>query len=266
MRSHSSNKIWVHLDTGSKGDLFFHERGKPKPFPYLTRQVPKSWHMSNGTFHVHGRGKLRIKFLDYSTSRKYLIQQDVVEYDGTTMSQSGFDLILGTYTLKELGIVLNFQTKEIDIDEIILPMRDITKLSTRAKIERAWMANNNVMTHEPKSTLEATQRVVKILDARYEKADLNAVVTEHCTHLSIPDQEKLLKLLTEFEDLFDGTLGDWDTEPVSLKLKEGTRPYHGRPFPTPKAHKETLKKEVQRLCELGVLKWQSESEWLLLHS
>ncbi len=49
-------------------------------------------------------------------------------------------------------------------------MRVISKLSTRAKIERAWMANSNVMIHEPKSTLEATQQVVKILDAKYENA------------------------------------------------------------------------------------------------
>ena len=109
-------------------------------------------------------------------------------------------------------------------------MRDISKLSTRAKIERAWMANNNVMIHEPKSTLEATQPVVRIFDAKYEKADLNAVITDNCKHLSVPDQKKLLKLLTEFEDLFDGTLSDWDTEPVSLKLKEGAKPCHGRPF------------------------------------
>ena len=218
--SHPSNKIWVLLDTGSNGDLFFHEKGKPKLFPYLTRQVPKSWHKSNGTFHTHGRGKLRIKFLDYSSSIEYLVQPDIVEYDGMTMSKPGFDLILGTSTPKELGIVLNFRTKEIDIDEIILPLRDISKLSTRAKIERAWMANNNVMIHEPKSTLEATQWVVKVLDAKCEKADLNAVIADNCKHLSTPDQEKLPKLLTEFKDLFDGTLGDWDTEHVTLKLKE----------------------------------------------
>ncbi len=36
-------------------------------------------------------------------------------------------------TLKKLGIVLNFWTIEIDIDEIILPMREIIELSTRAK-------------------------------------------------------------------------------------------------------------------------------------
>jgi len=83
----------------------------------------------------------------------------------------------------------NFRTKEIDIDEIILPMGDITKLSTRAKIKRAWMANKSIMIHEPKSTLEATQWVVKISDAKYEKADLNAVVKEKCNHLSTLDQE-----------------------------------------------------------------------------
>jgi hypothetical protein len=38
------------------------------------------------------------------------------------------------------------------------------------------------MTHEPKSILEA---VFKILDAKYEKADLNAVALENCKHLSV---------------------------------------------------------------------------------
>jgi hypothetical protein len=79
-------------------------------------------------------GKLRNKFLDYSIIREYLVQPDIIEYDGFSMCQPGFDLILGTKILIELGIVLIFLTKEIDIDEIILPMRDITKLSTRAKI------------------------------------------------------------------------------------------------------------------------------------
>ena len=65
-----------------------------------------------------------------------------------------------------------------------------------------------LMILEPKSTLEATQGVVKILDAMDEKADLNAIVKENCNHLSASDQEKLPKLFTEFEDLFDRTLGD----------------------------------------------------------
>eukprot|EP00804_Cyclotella_cryptica_P016192 CCRYP_005685-RA/>CCRYP_005685-RA protein AED:0.45 eAED:0.81 QI:0/0/0/1/0.5/0.33/3/0/553 len=87
---------------------------------------------------------------------------------------------------------------------------------------------------EPQSTLEATKRLIKILDAKYEKADLRAIVRDNCTHLSGQEQARLLELLQEFEELFSGKLGDWDCKPVSLQLKEGAQPYHGRPFPIPK--------------------------------
>ena len=95
-----------------------------------------------------------------------------------------------------------------------------------------------------------------------EKADLKAVVEDNCKHLSVPEETKLLGLLTEFEELFDGTLGDWDSEPVSLQLKEGKKPYHGGAFSIPKVKGDTIEKVVKRLCELGVLKWQPESEWI----
>ncbi len=42
-----------------------------------------------------------------------------------------------------------------------------------------------------------------IVDAKHEKADLNAVIADN--HLSVPVQGKLLKFLTKFKDLFDGT-------------------------------------------------------------
>ena len=129
-----------------------------------------------------------------------------------------------------------------------------------SKMERAWTVNNS-MVHEPQSMHEATQRVVHILDAKYEKADLQSVASTNCTHLSLQDQNKLLELLTEFEELFDGTLGDWKTESVSFELKEGAKPYHGRPYPVPKSHKGTTIKEFNRLCDLGVLEFQPNSEW-----
>ena len=56
--------------------------------------------------------------------------------------------------------------------------------------------------------------MVKILDASYEKADLPELIKTNCTNLSPSEQAKLLEVLKEFEDLFDGTLGVWDTEPV----------------------------------------------------
>ena len=41
-------------------------------------------------FHIPGRDKLRKQFLDYSASREYLVQPDIVEYGRTTMSQPEF--------------------------------------------------------------------------------------------------------------------------------------------------------------------------------
>ncbi len=61
--------------------------------------------------------------------------------------------------------------------------------------------------------------------------------------------------------LFNDTLGDWKTKPVSFQLKEGSKPYHGRAFPVPKIQKEGLIREIERLCKLGVLERQPESEW-----
>jgi hypothetical protein len=68
-------------------------------------------------------------------------------------------------------------------------------------------------------------------------------------------------LLLDYESLFDGTLGDWNRPPVSIELKEGATPYHGRPYPIPQIHKATLIKEINRLVDIGVMKRQSSSQW-----
>ncbi len=90
------------------------------------------------------------------------------------------------------------------------------------------------------------------------------VVRDNCKHLKVDQQKKLLQLLNNFELLFDGTLGDWKTKPVSFQLKEGASPYQGRAFPVPKIHKDTLIKEVDRLVKLGILEWQQALEWASL--
>ena len=71
----------------------------------------------------------------------------------------------------------------------------------------------------------------------------------------------MLKLLQKYEELFDGTLGDFQTDPVGFDLVPGAKAYHGRAFPVPHAQKDVFKKEVNRLVGLGVLKPQLHSEW-----
>ena len=109
------------------------------------------------------------------------------------MTKPLFHLILGCSTMKELGIVLHFQTKEIKLDEISLPMRDIKNLRTRATADKAWKVNNSIYqstSKEPQSMLEATKCLIEILDANYEKADLRAITKEDCLNYPSTTEKK----------------------------------------------------------------------------
>ncbi len=70
------------------------------------------------------------------------------------------------------------------------------------------------------------------MDTKYEKADLPALIRENCSQTA-SNREKLLSVLLRFKLLFNGTLGDWKLPPVSFELKEGMKPYYGRPYPIP---------------------------------
>jgi hypothetical protein len=76
-----------------------------KQFPYLTRQVQKSWCTLNGTFQTKGKGDLQLKFFQYSNSKRVKIQPDVDEYGKGSVEKPMIDLILGTQTMDELGII-----------------------------------------------------------------------------------------------------------------------------------------------------------------
>jgi hypothetical protein len=195
---------------------------------------------------------VELNFFKYSDSKRYHVESDVVEYDKDNKPQ--YDLILGTVTMKEFCIILNFRDKMITIDEIILPMRNINNLKGSSILQ--VLRHNHSLAMEPQSTQDATEHATQILDAKYSKADLQSVVRDNCKHLSADQQKKLLQLLRKYELLFDGTLGDWKTKPVSFQL-----PYHGRAFPVPKIHKNTLIKGVERLVKPGVLEQQPASEW-----
>ena len=78
--------------------------------------------------------------------------------------------------------------------------------------------------------------------------------------MSPEEKTKLKCLLFKYEELFDGTLGTWNTEPVKLDLKPGAAPFCTHPYQIPRIHEETLRKEVERLIQLGVLKKCVDSE------
>ena len=101
----------------------------------------------------------------------------------------------------------------------------------------------------------------EIVDAKYAPAGLPAEIAK-LTHLPAEHRDALLKLVQKFEDLFDGTLGRWNTAPVELELKDpNCTPVHAKPYPVPQSQVVKLKAELKRNCELGIMRKVNRSEW-----
>ncbi len=223
-------------------DPLFLEKGSNKYIlPVVSRAVPESCSTSNGTFKTKKVGEVELSFIDYSASEKVHLCPAIVEYPKRGL-QPLYDLIIGKQTFHDIGAVLDFKERTITIDDILLPIRNINNLQLKSSISRALKYNSN-FAQEPESTRRATKCMVEILDTKYDKADLPSIVKNKCVHMSMPHQNLLLAWLLKYVELFDGMLGDWNLLPVSFELKEGAKPYHGRPCPIPKIHKATLIKK-----------------------
>ena len=51
-------------------------------------------------------------------------------------------------------------------------------------------------------------------------------VYNNAAQLNTDQREYFIELINEFEDLFVGTLGSLDTEPVDLELKPGSKTFN----------------------------------------
>ena len=101
----NSKLLWqVLLDSGSDGDILFQRKNDKLKVPYTKRITPQFWHTSMGLFKTEKLGKFSLTFPEYSASKRIDLWPDIVEYDPKEY-QPKFDLIIGTATMKELGIL-----------------------------------------------------------------------------------------------------------------------------------------------------------------
>ena len=141
----------------------------------------------------------------------------------------GYDIIIGQDLMQELDIMIDFARDICIWDRAELPMK-----SRDATSEEVFHIN------EPDSVANNIDHIKKILDAKYEPANLDKVV-DRITYLNPTEKTKLNRFLRKHENLFDGTLRKWVGRPYEIELKEGAMPHHMQPYPLPRAHKKTLK-------------------------
>ena len=236
--------IRILLDSGSSGSIILEKYVRKLR---MKKDTTTNWNTKGGNFQTTKKCKTTFILNEFFESRS-------IEWNLHVDSTPGphrYDMIIGRDIMSELGITLNFKEQTMSWDDSTVRMKDPETLS-----DLSDPINNffwNVEVNETEALQEASLRLKKILDAKYEAADLAKVVSA-CDYLNADEQSQLLTLLRKYEHLFDGTLGTWNNEPYNIELKEGAKPYHSRPFPIPKVHEHTLKVELNRLVEIGVLK------------
>jgi hypothetical protein len=85
--------VWVLLDSGSDSDLVCVDKDKPMLLPSPKRLVPQLWNTLNGMFQTKHKAEIELNFFEYSDSKRYLAEPDIVKYDKNNKPQ--YDLILG---------------------------------------------------------------------------------------------------------------------------------------------------------------------------
>ena len=145
-----------------------------------------------------------------------------------------YDMIIGSETFSDLGIVIDFQEKQIIWNDISVEMKDPTLFDIRKNLYSL------ALQAEPESFQDIQNWALHILNAGREGDPNLKQVVKSYKHLDQPQQDKLLALLNEYEELFDGKLGLWKTKPVALEIKPDDKPYHGKAFLVPHIHKKKI--------------------------
>jgi hypothetical protein len=140
-----------------------------------------------------------------------------------------YDLIIGRDLMHEIGIDISFSAAEVRWDNASIPMQPVDK-----------------------STEEFEQELLIAQDPLTTECcpiNINKIATV-CHLLTADQQETFHKLLRNLARLFDGTLENWKTDPVDLKLKDKNKiSYHAGPYPVLYSQEQVLKDEVQQLID-----------------
>ena len=196
-----------------------------------------------------------IRLAEFDKNRK-IDQQNCLVFDN---DKCNYDVILGTDFLTKAGIKLNYAEEQMEWFDTTLPLRPVGGLPAEefdAMVDMFHIQTEQELLGEDWLHNFATQ----ILDAKYEFVDVRDVV-DKLSHLNAHQKADLLKVMQDNTKMFDGTLGVYPHKKVHIDIDPDAKPVHARPYPIPRIHLKTFKKELDHLVEIGVLARQQESEW-----
>ena len=136
------------------------------------RRVRTTWATAGGEFQTRRKAKVEFQLPEFSTSKEISWSFHVDESDPKN-DALGYDMIIGRDLLTDLGIIIDFEDGYIIWDGIKSPMKQHHYVGTK---EVAYALYEN--TTEPEIIKSSNERVSRILDACYQKADLASLVRQ----------------------------------------------------------------------------------------
>jgi hypothetical protein len=241
----SIDKLRVLFNSGSSGSI-------------IVAKFVKNLHIENdtkteclrkgGTFHTSGKCTMNFILNEFYESKVI----EWILHVNKTFGLHKYNMIISCDLMSQLRIILDFDRQSMMWDhESTIKMKaykDLLDINSPIN-EFYWHEE----TYESQALNDASSHLKKILETKYEPADLNKISC-NCDYLTDDEQMQLLSLLHKYQHLFNGSLGTWNAKPYNIELKPNAKPYHNRPFLVPKILEVTLKIELECLTKAGVLK------------
>ena len=238
----------------------------------LNKDKKSKWLTKGGTFVTKGKCTTQFYWPEFENGRG--IEWEV-HVDGTKSHENQYDMIVGSELMNALNMDCRYSSNTVDwldLDptdsKVVLahwsiPMKkkDYFASELQKKIIFDELMDGKYEREESFGIGQMSGHAGAKMQAKeYKAADIYKV-SKDCEHLSEQERQKLHSLLSKYEKLFQGKLGTWDGDPIEIELKEGAKPYSGKPYKPPHAYLHLVKEECERLCRIGVLEKVKESEW-----
>ena len=249
-----SKLLRVLFDSGGSTSMI-HRRAMPKGTRITQTQESRT--MMNtlaGPYAPLGSASakgLRIPAFD---KNRVIDQHEFLVFD----APCNYDIILGVDFLKKVGIKMDYENLKVEWLGNTIPMESLNDPKSIAAHVDAYLAQIEM---DDQGFDIDSYAASSILDAKYDKTDIDKVIRDNCSHLDESQQQDLRALLLNHAKLFDGSLGKYPGEPMHIELEQDAQPVYRRPYPVPQVHLATFKKELEHLVELGVLSPVRDMEW-----
>ena len=213
-----SRLLRVLYDSGGSKSMC-HRRILPKGARITQDSERTMMNTLAGAYSPLGSVDIRGMRLPAFDKNRIIDQHEFLVFD----AQCKYDIILGGDFLKKIGMNLKYDNLEVEWLGNTIPMQTMDNSNMVAAHVETYLSQMEVdeLGFDLDSYLTAP-----IMDAKYEKLNIDKVVKEHCSHLNPKQQADLHEVLSRHTKLFDGTLGKYPGEPMHIEIEPDATPVY----------------------------------------